>query len=151
MPNSVTPALDIQFTSADLHQLYVDLKNVEGNLRVELRHAMSALAAPLVSAVKQEASWSSRIPGAVRPKTSFAAKSAGLSVSVNSKTAPEARPLEHKGQGGNFRHPVFGDRTTWVAQPARPFFWAAVKSQDRVTDQAMTDVMDAVARKAGFK
>lgn len=151
MPNSVAPALDIQFTSTDLHALYVDLKNVEGNLRVELRKGMTAVAKPIVAAVQREASWSTRIPGATKAKVSFAAKSAGVAITVNSKTAPEARPLENSGNSGSFRHPVFGDTTSWVSQPAQPFFWAGVKAADTAIDKAMLAVMDAVAAKAGFR
>lgn len=144
-------------TSSDLRQLYVDLKNVEGNLRVELRKGVANAATPVVQAVRSGASWSGRIPGAVKAKPSFSAKQAGVSIVVDSKKAPEARPLEHNGQGGNFRHPVYArpDRTrsqwTWVNQPARPFFWHGVQAADSQVDAAMVAVLDAVARKARFK
>lgn len=144
-------ALQVQVTSTDLRQLYVDLKAVEGNLRVELRKGITAAAKPIVAAVQREASWSSRIPAAVKAKTSFAAKSAGVAITVDSRKAPEGRPLENAGNTGTFRHPVFGDTTSWVAQTAHPFFWAGVKNADSQIETAMEAVMDAVAKKAGFK
>lgn len=140
-----------------MRQLYVDLKAVEGNLRVEMRKGIVAAAKPVVDAVAANASWSSRIPGAVKAKTSFSAKNAGVSITVDAKKAPEARPLENNGQGGMFRHPVFADGSrvrgdqTWVSQPAQPFFWAGVRGANSDVMAAMNAVMDAVAHKAGFK
>lgn len=149
--NTVTPALQVQVTSTDLRALYVDLKNVPGNLRVELRKGINAAAKPIVQAIQSGSSWSTRIPGAVKAKTSFSAKSAGVAISVDARIAPEARPLENQGNSGTFRHPIFGDITTWVAQPAQPFFWHGVAAADSKIDAAMQAVMDNVIRQAGFR
>jgi hypothetical protein len=73
---------------------------------------------------------------------------------VDAKSAPEARPLEHGGSGGEFRHPVFGggnktrDQWTWVEQPARPFFYAALERSVEI-EIAMRAVMARVAAKLG--
>lgn len=142
--------LEVTVTSKDLHQMYADLKNVEGNLRVELRKGIKAAAQPMVDRVKSSAGWSSRIPGAVSAKVSFSAKNASVSVQVNPKKAPEAAPLENGGKGGTFRHPVFGNTDVWVDQKAQAFFYTnAVKDAD--IEKAIGAVMDAVAKKAGFK
>lgn len=143
-------ALQVQVTSTDLRQLYVDLKAVEGNLRVELRKGITAAAKPIVAAVQREASWSSRIPAAVKAKTSFAAKSAGVAITVDSRKAPEAAPLENQGNTGTFRHPVFGT-DTWVTQQAQPFFWGGIQGTNTQIDNVLLGVMDTVAREAGFK
>lgn len=145
--------LDVKVDTTQLRQLYADLKGVEGNLRVELRKGVKNAADPMVQKVRSAAAWSSRIPAAVTVKPSFAAKGASVSIIVNQAAAPEAAPLEHGGQGGSFRHPVFGDRNAWVAQPARPFFYPTVSGSAAIAaaEQAIVAVMDAVARKAGFK
>lgn len=141
-------ALQVNFTSADLHKMYTDLKAAPGAMQVELRKGMKVAAQPMVNRVKAGSSFSSRIPGAVSAKVSFSAKSASVSVQVDSKKAPEARPLENGGKGGTFRHPVYGS-DTWVAQKAQPFFFPNV-SKDAEVSKAMSDVMDAFAKKLGF-
>jgi len=145
--------LVVKIDTKDLRQLYVDLKGVEGNLRVELRKGVKAAAEPIASAVRSAASWSSRIPGAVRVKPSFGARSTGVTVTVDGGRAPEARVLEHGGRGGTFQHPVYGNRDVWVPQKAQPFFFTTVSSGSAVgnAERAILAAMDAVARKAGFK
>lgn len=152
MPGTSGP-LQVHVNTDDLRKLYVDLKGVEGNLRVELRRGIKKAADPLAQRVKAAAGWSSRIPGAVKVKPSFSATGAGVTIIVDAKQAPEAAPLENKGRGGTFRHPVYGNRDVWVTQAARPFFYAAVSSSSAVdaVEQVIVQVMDAVAVKAGFK
>jgi hypothetical protein len=151
--------LKVDIDTKDLRQLYVDLKGVEGNLRVELRKGVRAAAAPLADRVRAGASWSSRIPGAVKVKPSFSAKGAGVTIAVDAKAAPEARPLENGGKGGDFRHPVYADGSqtrgdwTWVSQKAQPFFYHSVTSSSAIdsAEKAILAAMDAVASKAGFR
>lgn len=146
-------ALRVNIDTKDLRQLYVDLKGVEGNLRVELRKGVKAAAEPIASAVRAAASWSSRIPGAVRVKPSFGARTTGVTITVDAGRAPEARALEHGGRGGTFRHPVYGNREVWVSQKARPFFFTTVSNSSSVdtAERAVIAAMDAVARKARFR
>jgi hypothetical protein len=143
-------ALQVNFTSADLHKMYTDLKAAPGAMQVELRKGMKVAADPMVKRVKSSSSFSSRIPGAVSAKVSFSAKSAAVSVQVNSGKAPEARPLENGGKGGTFRHPVYGNTDNWVDQKAQPFFFGNATKDAEMT-KAMNDVMDAFAKRLGFK
>jgi len=143
-------ALRVNVTSADLHKLYVDLKAAPGTMQVELRKGIKTAAQPMVARVKSAAGFSSRIPGAVSAKVSFSAKKAGVTVQVDGKKAPEARPLENGGRGGTFRHPVFGNSDNWVSQKAQPFFFPNVGRDAEVT-KAISDVMDSFAKKLGFK
>lgn len=108
-----------------LELLVERFRDVPRELRPAIRRAVQSAAADFVSDVKADASWSSRIPGAVRVKTSFAKAGAGVRVYVDSKRAPHARPYEGLSDGGNrgsFRHPVYGNRDVWVSQATRPFF-----------------------------
>jgi hypothetical protein len=135
--------------SQDLQKLFFELKAMEGSLQVELRRGIREAAVPMVQAVKANAGWSSRIPAAVTAKPSFTAKRASVTIQVNAGKAPEARPLEHGGAGGEFRHPVYGNRANWVPQPARPFFYSAL-SRSVEAEIAMRAVMARVAAKAGL-
>lgn len=137
--------------SPDLRQLYTDLRAVPGNMTRELRKGVVAAAKPAVAAVKEEASWSSRIPGSIKAKASFGARSTSVQIIADPAVAPEAAVLNHGGRGGQFRHPVFGNRNNWVNQAARPFFETAVRRTQPQIEQAIVAVMDEVARKAGFR
>jgi hypothetical protein len=144
-------ALQVQLTSADFRDAFLQLKSAGGNFPIELRRGVNACVAPLVNGVREEASWSSRIPDAVRAKTSFAAKKAGVSVIVDAREAPEARPLNHSDQGGTFRHPVFGNRDVWRAQAAHPFFAAGIAKAGVQVQTAISNVITTIQREAGFR
>jgi len=111
--------------TVEINLLLEGFRDVPKELRPKIRAAVKAAASSFVSAVQEDASWSSRIPQAVSTKTSFAARNPGVRVFVDAKKAPHARPYEGLAKGGNrdtFRHPVFGDREVWVSQATRPFF-----------------------------
>jgi hypothetical protein len=144
--------VDLHVQSLDLQRLFVELKAMEGSLQVELRRGVREAATPAVRAVQASASWSSRIPGAVKAQPFFTAKRAGVRIVVDAKAAPEARPLEHQGKEGTFRHPVFaraGRPRVWVSQPARPFFYGQIERSVEV-EIAMRAVMTRVAAKGGL-
>jgi hypothetical protein len=149
VPASNRGLVELHVEAKELQTLFFQLKAMEGSLQVELRRGIREAAAPMVAAVKANASWSSRIPGAVSAKPSFTAKRAGVTIQVNAKAAPEARPLENQGKGGTFRHPVYGHRNNWVDQAARPFFFSAVERTTQA-EIAMRAVMVRVAAKAGL-
>lgn len=135
--------------STDLRKLFLELKAMEGSLQVELRRGMREAALPAVQSVKRASAWSSRIPASVKAQPFFTAKRAGVRIIVDARTAPEGRPLEHGGNPGDFRHPVFGHKDRWVPQPSRPFFYASVERSVEV-EIAMRAVMARVAAKGGM-
>lgn len=143
--------LEARIDPRDLASLYQQAKAAEGTLQVELRRGIKNAAKPLVAAVKESASFSSRIPGAVGSKVSFSRGSATVTVVVDPKKAPEAAPLNNKDHSGTFRHPVFGNRENWVAQPAHPFFLSGIREAAPAVDREMLAVMDRVAKALGFK
>lgn len=140
-------------------------------VRKRLREGIGRAGSDLVSAVQREASWSSRIPSATRLRTSFGSRSAGVTVVVDAKKAPHARPLEmgnrnvpdmphmaHNARGGSraLRHPIFPDPSktreewVWTSMPARPFFFRAEESASALIHARMTKVLDDVAADLGF-
>lgn len=149
--------VEILITTQDLRDLYLRLREVEPKLRVVLRREIIKAGKDAADAVRREASWSSRIPGAVSVKASFAARTTGVKIVVDAKKAPEARPLEHGGSPGMFRHPVYAnpeqtrDKWTWVSQQARPFFHAAIEGMDARFEERLYAIATEVALAAGFK
>lgn len=142
--------LELRVDPHGLSQLYRDAKAAEGTIQVELRRGIKAAAQPVVDAVKEDASFSSRIPGAVKLKSSFAAKGASVAVVVDGAAAPEAKAINHGGRGGTFRHPVFGNRDVWVDQAAVPFMATGPRRAQPQADAAMLEAMDRIARSLGF-
>ena len=95
----------------ELAKLVADFGKIPPDVRRDLRTGIRKAADPILSQAKSNASWSSRIPRATRIAVGFGKKSAGVSIVVSSKRAPHARPYEHDGEPGTFRHPVFGPRS----------------------------------------
>jgi len=141
--------VELKVDARDLSALFKAAKAAEGTIQVELRRGIKKAAQPVAESVKSAAGWSSRIPGAIKVKAGFAAKGASVSIVADPRAAPEAAPLEHGGAGGTFKHPVYGT-STWVSQPARPFFASGARAGSAGADAAMLAVMDTIASKLGF-
>lgn len=135
----------------ELRALIRDLGKLPPEIRKELRKPLRAAGMKALTAARADASWSTRIPAATRLSVSFAKKRPGVALVVNKTRAPHARAYEHLGSAGTFRHPLFGDRKTWVTQRAKPFLFPAAKAVFEQMDADIAQAVDAVARKHGFK
>lgn len=131
--------------------LLEQFRDVPRELRPAIRRAVGQAAQAFVTDVAQSASWSSRIPAAVRTKTSFSQTKPGVRIYVDSAKAPHARPYEGMAPGGNesqFRHPVYGNYEAWVTQATRPFFRPNVeKHRDQVLDAIETALIQTLPRR----
>ena len=137
----------------ELGALQRDLKELEGGkaMVTALRRNLKAAAQPAVRQVKANASWSTRIPAATAARVAFTAKrGAGMSVFVNRKKAPHARPIENDGSPGSFQHFVFG-HAPLVTQAARPFFFDQMDKAMPAVEAAVADAMEEAAKAAGFR
>lgn len=151
--------VEVECTTTALRDLYVRLGEVgEVELRRELRRSLTEMGGEFKQLVKDEASWSTRIPGAVKVKASFSKKGAGVVLEVDQKKAPEARVLEHGGRQGKIRHPVFADAEkprgewTWTdKEQARPFLGPAGEKFEAGPFELQGNLlMNRIARRAGF-
>lgn len=133
--------------SAQVAKASRDLRAMSAQVRKEVRPAIRRAAEPMVAQARANASWSSRIPGAIRLSTT----KRGVDIRVNQKRAPHARPYEGIGGGGQFRHPVFGNRDRWVSQPTRPFLDPAVRQHRGKVREELIKVVDDAARRHGFR
>lgn len=105
--------------------LVEQLRNVPSKAKVAVRKAIVEATRSMRDDMARRASWSSRIPGAINVRASFA--QARVEIRVAQRTAPHARPYEGVGGGGTFRHPVHGHRDhPWAEQATRPFFFPTV-------------------------
>ena len=134
-------------------------KSIATNIRRNLRKAVTESGAEITAAIKAQASWSKRIPGATSLAMSFGAQKVTVQVKTSAKKAPHARPLEFgtKGNPGMNRHPVFVKKGRpvakgrWVNQPTREFFFSAAEAMTPVVERKIQTAIDAIAFEAGFK
>lgn len=136
--------------SQEIRRLVRDLGKLPPEIRKELRPAIKEVGNVVVRDAQRRASWSTRIPGAIRIGANFSSGSrAGVTLIGNVRKAPHLRPWEHLGFQAPYRHPVFG--RVWVSQMARPFFFPAVAAHAEDVDKKIGEVIDTVARKHGFR
>ncbi|MGV9535012.1 HK97 gp10 family phage protein [Streptosporangium sandarakinum] len=136
---------------SEIQRLVVDLRRVPAELRKELRPAIRAAAQQVLTEARSRASWSSRIPGAMRISVRFTGKAAGASVIVSAARAPHARPYEHLGSPGTFRHPAFGNRRVWVTQAARPYLFPAARSTRERAAREIDQAVERALRRTGWR
>jgi hypothetical protein len=143
-------------TNAEMKRLIIDLGKISKEVKTELRRGMRKIATPTLGKVKDAAKWSTRVPGATKLTTGFSARRAGIRIETDRNRAPHARPYEHGGKEGYFRHPVWGDQDTprrdwtWVSQQARPYMLpSAIEDIDEIGGR-MLDLVQDVALKNGF-
>lgn len=143
--------VDARIDRDEFRRFMRDLKRLSPESRKAFVSEMKGLAGDMVTSAQRQASWSKRIPGAIKPQVT--ARRVGLR--VQRTRAPHGRPFEGitstGKRGGEFRHPVFGNRDVWVTQKARPFLLPAVdEHRDEFLDKA-GDAVDKAARKTGWK
>jgi hypothetical protein len=124
-----------------------ELRGMSREIRREIRPAIRKAAEPMVAAARQNASWSRRIPKAIRLSNTRR----GVSIRVNQKKAPHARPYEGITGADKFRHPVFGNRDKWVDQSTRPFLEPAVQAHRGKVRAELVKVVDDAAQRHGFR
>lgn len=140
VPGSVDPAVQI---SRDMRNLP---KETQKAIRPKLRAAGNKVAAQ----ARQNASWSSRIPGTVKVQVSFRKNREGVTVRAGGPKAPHARPYEGLSAGrGVFRHPVWG-QDWWVSAPTRPFLIPAAQANKGAIDAEVQSALDVAAAALGF-
>lgn len=136
--------------SDSIRRLVRDLDGIPPDLRRQLRPGLRAAGKAVADQAKTNASWSSRIPRAIGVSVKFSG-SPGVRVVVNKRKAPHARPYEHGGRPGTFRHPYFGDRRRWYSQRARPFLAPAARAKGPRAAREVDRVVRRVTRAAGFR
>lgn len=135
---------------ASITMLVIELGRVPNELRRELRPAIRDGAEHIIRDMQGRADWSTRIPSAIKMSVLFSSlgSGGGAKIRVDRNLAPHARPFEGaSSRGGFFRHPVFGDRTTWVSQSTRPFFFPAIKAGRAQLQKNIADAVRASLRK----
>lgn len=140
-----------QLGSEAMASLARDLHRMGPAARRALGRRFRDLGEPLAADARRRASWSTRIPGAITVRSELRHDRVGVALRASAAAAPHARPYEGLGQGGQFRHPVYGNRDRWVSQPTRPFLMPAVKANEGRASEACALALEDAAREAGFR
>lgn len=133
--------------TSQLKEIGKRLRAANPVLAKQLRLRLRALGQEVADEAKEQADWSTRIPGSIRVRVS------GFSVKVVANadgTAPDAAPYEHNGVAGPFRHPVFGNTDVWVSQDSRPFLAPALESKADLVEVIATGIIDDTLREVGI-
>jgi hypothetical protein len=132
-----------------VRKLIVDLGALPEELRQELRPEFLRAGQPMLADARNRASWSTRIPAAMRLRMSRSRKTPGVAIVVSTRLAPHARLYEFGQDRRGFRHPVFGNREVWVQQQSRPYIIPALRAggRQRFVDAADRAVATAAARR----
>jgi hypothetical protein len=133
----------------EIRRLVDDLGKIPKELKVELRPGLRKAGEIVRDQARFNASWSKRIPAATRVSVGFTKRNPGVAVQVNRKRAPHARPFEHGGNPGFFRHKTFGHEDRWVPQKARPFLAEAAEEKAPEAERQIAQVVDRVTRNTG--
>mgnify|MGYP000846211318 FL=1 len=138
-------------TAEDVRKLINDLRKIGDGVGRNLGKEFKRAAVPVMQQARANASWSSRIPSAMSVGVSNSRRFPGAQIKVAAAKAPHARLFEWPGRGGSFRHPVYGDRETWVSQEGRPFIRPAVRAKGNEFISACDRAVDETARANGFR
>lgn len=134
----------------EIRRLIDDMGKIPKDLKVKLRPELRAAGQIVRDRARLNASWSKKIPAATRVSVGFTKRNPGVAVQVNKNRAPNARPFEHGGKEGAFRHQVFGHTDRWVSQQARPFLYRALAEEGGEAEKRIAAAVDKVTRDAGF-
>jgi hypothetical protein len=132
---------------SQLQALIGDLGELPPALRKAAGPHMRAAGRSVLEQMRSNASWSTRIPGAISMTASSTA--IGVRFRTNAGRAPHARPYEGL-SGSPFRAPLFGDREHWYPHDARPFFYRAVEEKAAGVVEALGEALDQAAAETNF-
>ncbi len=136
--------------SLGLAQLSRDLYRMSPALRARLGKTIRDLGKGMESDARSNASWSSRIPGAIKVAGTVTPNAVGVALRVSSSGAPHARPYEGLDGESSFRHPVFGG-STYVSQATRPYARRAQQKAGNELPEAAEKAIEQAAADAGFR
>lgn len=140
----------VQMDLSELRRLGSVLRKARPDVYRAARLAMLAEGAHMVEDAKSRASWSTRIPGTIKVVAEGIMGLKLVAGGGKNSAAPHAKPYEHGGKSGTFRHPVDADPTlprnewAWVDEEARPFLHPAVMENLQATADAAAEAVAMV-------
>lgn len=137
----------VSIDTSQLKDLGVRLRKGSPELGRQMRTGLREIGQVVADDAKRRASFSKRIPGSIKVRTT-----SGFSVSVvaGGGNATDAAPIENHGKGF-VRHPIFGNRNAWTAKGSHPAFLAPAADASRAAIEEKTvKVIDNTFRAIGI-
>ncbi len=140
--------------SLDARQLRSAKRAINTIIPTDIRNEMRSTLRTIGRTLKTEAVAAARFsidPKVVKVRTAGPRVVLSVTKSEDKPHHGEALAFEHEGKPGSFRHPVYGHRSTWVSQQARPWLTPTIEAR---FDWAYTEIGRAVEdafRAAGFR
>lgn len=169
--------MPLKVDASQLRAFGKKLREIDPDVYKQMRGEIKDQGKVVAADAAARAAWSTRIPETIRP--SILNNTTLVIRAGNPKTAPHAKPIEHGGKQGTFRHPVFADergerdvRTrgaasriarrvenkitgvedwVWVEQKANPFVHPAVIAHLQETAEAIGAAVVKAANAAARK
>lgn len=139
--------------SVEITQLARDLRALGGTTSRNLNKEFKTGVTEVANAAKANASWSSRIPGAIKVQTARSLAHPGADIVVSGLPHPRLYEGFTKGGRGKFRHKVFDKppkRAVWVSQSTRPYIRPAVAENAEGLKKYVDAAVIAAARAQGW-
>lgn len=145
----------------DLRRISRQLRHVGNGREIRRRFVreLRAAARPLVPAVRasiaaiparsgRHTGLRRRLQAATRLRIRTAGRDASVAVLVDPDRMPSGEKALPKLMEGlrRWRHPVFGDRETWVTQQPHPYFFRVVRPLGLKSRRAVNQVIDSITR-----
>lgn len=145
----------------ELRRVSRELRRMDNpEIKKRFRKELRAAARPLVPKVRESirAIPSARgyspdglrgaLSKATRLEVKTAGRQAGVAIRVDGRKMPShMKSLPSMVEGKKrWRHPVFGNRDTWVSQPRHPYFYSALRAAGPASRRAVSKVLDGITR-----
>lgn len=138
--------------SAEIAKLARDLRALGGQVSRNVNKQYKSAVGVVAADARSRASWSTRIPAAMRVRTASSKVHPGADIVVSG--VPHHRLYEGltKGGGKAFRHKTYGrgGATGWVSQRTRPYIRPAVAAGREALKTAVDTAVIEAAREQGW-
>lgn len=143
--------MNVEIDGYAFQALQRDIRSLDRKVANQLqRQLRQVVTDTIIPTARSNAGWSSRVPGAIKPKVT----QKYVGARVDRKVAPHGRPFEGLQTGlrnrGFFRHRVFG-RNVWVNQKTRPFLAPAFDANRETAAEAAKQAVADAAKEVGFR
>lgn len=147
MSTVVTPT-----PSVEIIRLARDLARLGGDASRSINREYKGAVTVVARDAARRASWSTRIPPAIKVQTARSKVHPGADIRVSG--LPHARLYEGltRGGRGHFRHKTFGrgGRTGWVSQATRPYIRPAAAANQEPLKRGVDAAVIAAAKAQGW-
>jgi len=150
--NQQQQGISIRIDTTPLRHLASDIRKLSPEVSREFNRELRGIGDLVADAARKRASSFQRVGmGTDRIEQSIKVRRSGMSLRViaGGDGAPEAAPIDHGGNPGSFRHPVFGNQDVWVGQVAHPFMEPALEDVSDELEGRMVAAVDRALRAVG--